>query len=122
MALPNLGVTPEKQAELLARLEALGAPESTLIETFVRSQGPGGQNVNKVSTAVRLQHGPTGLEVKAQKGRSQALNRFYARRLLAEKLEAHNLGNASPEQKKLAKIRKQKQRRQRRSSSGPSST
>ncbi|MEK7376074.1 MAG: peptide chain release factor-like protein [Candidatus Margulisiibacteriota bacterium] len=89
--------------------------ESDLIEKFIRSSGPGGQNVNKVSTAVYLKHIPTGIEVKCGKERSQALNRFLARRLLRQKIENLILGKRSRQRQKFEKIRRQKRRRSRRS-------
>ena len=89
--------------------------ESDLIEKFIRSGGPGGQNVNKVSTAVYLKHIPTGIEVKCGRERSQALNRFLARRLLEQKIENMILGKRSAQQQKFEKIRRQKRRRSRRS-------
>ena len=58
--------------------------EPDLEETFARSSGPGGQHVNKVSTAVTLRHRPTGLAVTVQDSRSQATNRRIARERLAE--------------------------------------
>jgi len=89
--------------------------ESDLIEKFIRSSGPGGQNVNKVSTAVYLKHIPTGIEVKCGRERSQALNRALARRLLQQKIENMILGKRSAQQQKFEKIRRQKRRRSRRS-------
>jgi len=108
------GVTAKKEAELRARMTACGLEEGDLEEAFVRSGGPGGQKVNRSATCVQLRHGPTGLEVKMQQARSQALNRFHARRRLCELLEARQLGEESPEAKRRDKLRKQKARRKRR--------
>jgi protein subunit release factor B len=113
----NFGVTEQKANQLAERMKQCGLNESDLQETFVRSGGAGGQKVNKTSTCVQLKHLPTGLAVKVQKSRSQPLNRFYARRQLCELLEAKQLGAESPKAKEIEKIRKQKQRRKRRSSS-----
>ena len=110
----NLGVTEKKQAELEARMAALGLREQDLAEKYVRSSGPGGQKVNKTSSCVLLTHGPTGVQVKMQKERSQPLNRYYARKRLCELIEARQLGATSPAALAAEKVRKQKQRRQRR--------
>ena len=92
----------------------LGLHESDLEEEFVRSQGAGGQNVNKVSTCVILRHVPSGLTVKCQRERSQALNRFLARRLLVEKMDALVRGKESAERHRIEKIRRQKRKRSKR--------
>lgn len=107
-------VSEAKQRALLERCARLGVREADLEERFVRSSGAGGQNVNKVSTCVVLRHGPSGIEVKCQQTRSQAMNRFLARRLLCERLETKILGRRSAEQQQREKIRRQKRRRSRR--------
>ena len=99
---------------LQRRMASLGLRETDLEERFVRSGGPGGQNVNKVATCVWLRHRPTGIEVKAQQERSQALNRFLARRRLVELLEERLLGERSVRQQAIAKIRRQKRKRSKR--------
>jgi protein subunit release factor B len=108
-----MAVSPEKQKALQETLLKLNIREEDVTEQFIRSHGAGGQKVNKTSSAVYLKHLPTGLTVKMQKERSQALNRFLAWRLLAEKVEALQSG-ISLYQRQTEKIRKQKNRRSRR--------
>lgn len=88
--------------------------ESDLTEHFIRSSGPGGQNVNKVATGVYLKHAPTGIEVKYTAERSQALNRFRARQVLVKKIEDMVLGRESEARKRIEKIRRQKRKRSKR--------
>jgi protein subunit release factor B len=77
-------LSSENTEELRRKMERVGIFEEDLTETFVRSSGPGGQNVNKVSTCVVLWHRPSGIKLKSQEERSQALNRYRARcRLVA---------------------------------------
>jgi peptide chain release factor len=107
-------VNSEKEKALADKMNRLGIKEQDLIEHFVRSQGKGGQNVNKVASAVYLKHVPSGVEVKCQQERSQVLNRFLARRLLVDKIETMILGKKSAEQSRIEKIRRQKRKRSKR--------
>src|ERR671919_2769575 len=100
----KFGVSPEKERALEARLRALRIHEEDLEETFIRSSGPGGQHVNKTSTCVRLLHRPSGLFVKVQRSRSQGLNRFLARRLLADRVEQQLRGGESAQAQRRDKI------------------
>jgi protein subunit release factor B len=107
-------LTLDKEAQLAQRMSALGVSEADIEESFVRSGGHGGQNVNKTSTCVMLLHRPTGVQVKCQTTRQQALNRFLARRLLLDKIEKLQKGELASEQAQIEKIRRQKRRRSRR--------
>ena len=70
------------------RLAALGTSAADVDERFVRGAGPGGQKINKTSSTVWLRHRPTGVEVRCQRERSQAVNREVAWQELCDKLEA----------------------------------
>ena len=109
------GVSEEKERWLRERMEALGICEKDVEEKFVHSSGSGGQKVNKASTCVYLKHVPTGIEVKCMKERSQALNRFLARRELVERIQKLSglltSGDIEREKKKRQKSKRSKRAR-----------
>ena len=75
-------------SQILKKLAALGVPLDEVEERFVRGSGPGGQKINKTSSTVWLRHGPTGVEVRCQRERSQGANREVAWAELVAKLQA----------------------------------
>ena len=104
-------VTPQKYNELGQKMLKAGIREEDIQETFIRSSGPGGHNVNKVATCVSLFHRSAGIHVKCQIARTQALNRYIARRLLLEQIEKRQADILQKEQQRLEKIRRQKRKR-----------
>ncbi len=110
----TFSVRKEKEDALRKKMDSLGIFEKDIVEKFIRSSGKGGQKVNKTSSCVYLKHLPTKIEVKCQRERSQAINRFLARRILTEKIEGMIKGKESEEQQRIAKIRRQKRKRSKR--------
>ena len=107
-------VSKSKEQELLERMERLGIDEKDIIENFIRGSGSGGQKINKTSSCVQLLHKPSGIEVKCQQERSQAMNRYIARRELCDKLEEQIEGKRSKAEQEREKIRRQKRKRSKR--------
>ena len=110
----NYGAGKSKISILHDRMHMLGIYEKDFEEKFIRSSGKGGQKVNKTASQVYLKHRPTGIEVKCQKDRSQALNRYLARKIIVNKIETMILGKKSEERKRIEKIRRQKRKRSKR--------
>lgn len=109
----SIGISSVAFKDLRKRMHLAGILEKDIEESFVRSSGPGGQNVNKVSTCVILHHRPTGVRVKAQQARSQGLNRYQARRMLLEKIEARQRAERQSIVRALEKRKRQNRKRSR---------
>lgn len=104
-------ISNEKWERLHGWMEKLEIFESDLAEHFIRGSGKGGQKVNKTSSCVQLNHAPSEIEIRCQKTRSQADNRYWARKELCERIEEKVLGVESKKQQAFEKIRRKKRKR-----------
>ncbi|MFT5169532.1 MAG: protein subunit release factor B [Lysobacterales bacterium] len=102
-----------EEPELRKKMRTLKVFFKDIKEQFVRASGPGGQNVNKTSTCVMLHHLPTGIQVKCQAARSQALNRDKALELLVKKIEKQRNDIYLKKQQEIAKKKRQNRKRSR---------
>ena len=107
-------MTPETIAKIKSLMAEALLKEEDLEETFILGGGPGGQKTNKTSSVVRLLHRPSGIQVRCDENRSREINRWLARRALAERILAREQGRKSAEQQEREKKRRQKRRRSRR--------
>ena len=115
-------VSMQKQDNLNERMRKLQLIEGVIEESYFKASGPGGQKTNKTLTGVTLLHRPTGIRVRCQRERSQGINRFIARRLLVEELEAREHGKTRHEAK-AQRLREDKDRRRgSRKKTGPANT
>lgn len=110
----NFGISSSKQQQLQKQFDEFNIKESDIVEKFIHSSGHGGQNLNKVATCVYIKHIPTSIEVKCQKYRTQLLNRYAARKMLADAIETMVLGQKSRKIQAIEKIRRQKRKRNKR--------
>lgn len=109
-----MNASPSSSAtDFAARLARLGVRADDVEESFARSSGPGGQNVNKVSTSVTLRHAPSGLAVTVQDSRSQAMNRQIARERFLAALEEKRRAAKAAERAAREKVRRQNRPRPR---------
>jgi len=107
-------VSSTKEQALEKRMARFNVREEDMTEKFIRSSGPGGRHVNATASCVFLLYRPLSIQVKCMIHRSRGMNRFFARRILMDKIESRVLGAQSAEQKRIYKIKKQKRKRSRR--------
>ena len=107
-------LTPDTIEKIKARMSLASVFEEDIEESFILGSGPGGQKTNKTSSTVRLYHAPSGLAVKYGLNRSREMNRWLARRELAEKILERENAARSARKQAAEKIRRQKRRRSRR--------
>ena len=107
-------ISPETVERIKALMAEASVFEEDLEESFILGGGPGGQKTNKTSSVVRLEHEPSGIQVKCGETRSRETNRWLARRTLAETILEREHVRKSEQRQKREKIRRQKRRRSRR--------
>jgi len=110
----DIHLSPESVARIRATMARAGLAEGDFDEAFVRGAGSGGQKINKTSSCVQLRHAASGATVKCQRTRSREVNRWLARRELAERLLERRAGELSARRQEAERIRRQKRRRSRR--------
>ena len=110
-------LTEAKYNKILEKIKNLNINLEDVEEQFCTGSGRGGQKINKTSSTVHLKYIPLDIEVKYQKARERSMNRILALRELVDKIEAKLIGDKSEKALKIEKIRKQKKRRLKRSSS-----
>ncbi|MCQ2368725.1 MAG: peptide chain release factor-like protein [Kiritimatiellae bacterium] len=107
-------ISPETIDKIKALMAEASIFEEDLEESFILGGGPGGQKTNKTSNVVRLYHEPSGFQVRVAENRSREINRWLARRALAELILEKEQKRKSAAQERREKIRRQKRRRSRR--------
>lgn len=107
-------MTPETIAKIRSLMAEAFLYEEDIEESFILGGGPGGQKTNKTSNVVRLFHEPSGFQIRCGENRSREINRWLARRMLAEKILEREQGRKSAQQQAREKKRRQKRRRSRR--------
>ena len=107
-------ISPETIEKIRSLMASASVREEDLEESFILGGGPGGQKTNKTSNVVRLKHAPSGLMVRSGGNRSREINRWLARRMLAEMILEREHGVKSAARQAREKIRRQKRRRSRR--------
>ncbi len=107
-------ISPETIEKIKRMMADASVYEDDLEESFILGGGPGGQKTNKTSNVVRLSHEPSGLSIRCGETRSREINRWLARRMLAEMILEREKGVKSAAKQAREKIRRQKRRRSRR--------
>jgi protein subunit release factor B len=107
-------ITNQKQDAIIKLMQELEISDVDILEKFIKGSGKGGQKVNKTSSTVYVKHLPSGIEVTCNKTRCREDDRFFAKRILVEKIQ-ESLTGTSRKLKMIERIKKQKARRKRRS-------